>query len=92
MQQIRGIGQMFSSFHCGKRKPRDADTFVTWLPAPCLEPNKETEQFQTQPLPSIHSPSPRASPILFFSLPHIPSELDVNKLITDEQGAHLLRF
>lgn len=81
-----------SEFPLQKQKTPRCRHFHNMAACPLPGANQGDRTVSNSASPSIYSPSTRASPFLFFSLPHIPSELDVNKLITDEQGTHLLRF
>lgn len=76
-----------------KQQTQMATLFQVWPPASCPEPNKETGQFQAQPLLASTLPIPEPTlSVLLCSLSHIPSELEVNKLITDEWETRLQRF
>lgn len=60
-----------------------------WPPASCPEPNKQTGCSKPSVSQRPLSP-PKPFSVLLSFLPHIPSELEVNELITDEWG-HVCR-
>ena len=71
-------GQTFLSLGHKSSQHTDADTFANAAGG--------------QPPAACPLPGAEHFSVLLSSLPHIPSELEVNKLITDEQGIRLQRF